>query len=494
MDLSLCLNPIEETGSNKRFRKEGKFACDLCPNTYTILLRFNRHKSDHTNGKVFKLKSKQPAERPVLKDLQCNICKKSMTSSHKMARHKRAHSEATLKCNFCDKKCRERRDMIVHERRHTGEKPFSCALCGKSFADIRAMRFHEKTHTGEKPHECVICGMNFLQSGTLLVHKTTVHNTSEEMPFVCIECDKRFKLKWYLKKHMDGHLKNLLHQCTICQFQTKFLGNLSSHKRNMHEKNIKYNCKECGLALASKYSVKQHVEARHLGYKANQCPLCDYKTASKSTLRDHVRYVHEKLKIGCSLCSWEGRRKSLSSHKRAVHALVLGNNIKEHKCEICDKVYLGKENLKKHKGNVHSGVRYQCVKCDYLSSTKGSLRRHTRSTHEGVKSPCPQCDHKAHDQPSLAKHIKVVHLGLKPFKCQACDFRSTTESNILNHEKRRHSSEKSHFCLFCNKGFLQLTNLSIHERTHTGQKTINCPQCDTLFSTKWFLEKHIKSH
>ena len=151
----------------------------------------------------------------MVKDLQCEICKKPMKSFHDLARHKRTHSEATIKCKLCDYKCHENRDMTVHTRRHTGKKPVSCGFCGKSFADNRAMRLHEKIHTGEKPHECVICGMTFLQSGTLLIHKTTVHNTSQEMLFVCNECDKHFKLKWYLKKHMEGHLQNVLHQCTL---------------------------------------------------------------------------------------------------------------------------------------------------------------------------------------------------------------------------------------------------------------------------------------
>ena len=54
--------------------KKTNYKCDLCPKEYAILMRLQRHKNDHRNGKVlFK-----PEKRKVWKkgEYQCEICQK----------------------------------------------------------------------------------------------------------------------------------------------------------------------------------------------------------------------------------------------------------------------------------------------------------------------------------------------------------------------------------------------------------------------------------
>ena len=67
-------NLISLQDSNQSLGNELKYTCDLCPKTYSILMRFNRHKIDHQNGKI---KLKQQSQRQMT-HFQCEVCKKDM--------------------------------------------------------------------------------------------------------------------------------------------------------------------------------------------------------------------------------------------------------------------------------------------------------------------------------------------------------------------------------------------------------------------------------
>ena len=41
--------------------------------------------------------------------------------------------------------------------------------------------------------------------------------------------------------------------------------------------------------------------------------------------------------------------------------------------------------IRRHRENVHMGVRYPCHQCEYQASVQENLRKHILSKHEGVR-------------------------------------------------------------------------------------------------------------
>ena len=58
-------------------------------------------------------------------------------------------------------------NLKSHMRIHTNEKPYECDVCEKRFRESGTLKTHMRIHTKEKPYECDVCEKAFRQSGDL---------------------------------------------------------------------------------------------------------------------------------------------------------------------------------------------------------------------------------------------------------------------------------------------------------------------------------------
>lgn len=81
-----------------------------------------------------------------------------------------------------------------------------------------------------------------------------------------------------------------------------------------------------------------------------------------------------------------------------------------------------------------------------------------------------------------------------------CDFpgcgKAFAISSSLTIHKRTHNGDKPFVCSYCGKGFVEASNLTKHVRTHTGERPFACnhPGCGRAFSRPDQLKRHMLVH
>ena len=105
--------------------------------------------------------------------------------------------------------------MVVHKRRHTEQKPYECDVCNKRFTNTSSLIVHKRTHTGEKPYECDVCSKQFSSSRSLSRHKVRVHKKSKD-----------FNLSIELKSKKPT---GITYMCCVCHQEFEIASELENH-------------------------------------------------------------------------------------------------------------------------------------------------------------------------------------------------------------------------------------------------------------------------
>uniref|UniRef100_A0A8C6UW05 Spalt-like transcription factor 3b n=1 Tax=Neogobius melanostomus TaxID=47308 RepID=A0A8C6UW05_9GOBI len=97
------------------------------------------------------------------------------------------------------------RDRHV-KMQHLNLRPFGCPVCNKSFKMKHHLTKHLKTHGGLRPFECGVCGKKVIWKDSFL-SALQIHLRSHtgERPFKCNICGNRFSTKGNLKVHFQRH-------------------------------------------------------------------------------------------------------------------------------------------------------------------------------------------------------------------------------------------------------------------------------------------------
>jgi uncharacterized Zn-finger protein len=114
-------------------------------------------------------------------------------------------------CQLCEKIYHRRPAYDHHVKtKHVADdetpKIFQCTKCPKSFNTERKVKMHENVHLSdaERPFICDECGKSFGAKSTMLQHKIT---HSDDLPFQCTHCTKRFKNSPRLKVRKERSLE-----------------------------------------------------------------------------------------------------------------------------------------------------------------------------------------------------------------------------------------------------------------------------------------------
>ncbi|XP_005094866.1 zinc finger protein 16 [Aplysia californica] len=457
-------------------QKNAKHKCSECSSSYATRNLLKRHvQRTHSRKKVNKcdicgvnfLSSSHRTkhmrqEHPESLTFKCANCPMTFDSQRALDQHKVSHSkEEKVKCEDCDLTFRSMQEYNQHRRKEHRTSRYPCNICGVQFQYPSKLKLHAMSkHNATKPFMCEICGASFAEKSILINHKN-IH--TGEKRHECATCGRRFLLKTTLNNHVQTHLDHKPHTCNVCGVSFKLSYYLRNHMK-IHSQNRErpHVCATCGAAFLKSYQLRNH-ERKHTGEKPYKCTICDMAFSQMSSMKKHVKRIHEGVKpadrFSCEFCGLSFTH----SCKLKLH-LMKHTGERPFVCSLCGASYRENHQLSKHM-KIHSGQ-------------------------EPFK--CPICGQKFLQRSHMEGHVRK-HTGERPFSCPICSARFSLKGYLRDHMKTHDSNrERRYKCGVCGKAFTCSSHMRSHERLHSGEKPHRCHICNTRFTKRSSVLKHLK--
>ncbi|CAG2110977.1 unnamed protein product [Medioppia subpectinata] len=258
----------------------------------------------------------------------------------------------------------------------------------------------------------------------------------------------------------------------------------------------------CAYSARQRGAVTAHF-AVHQTERPFRCRLagCAMRFKTESVLSGHQIVVHPDcfpnrkwlhcLKPGCKY-----RTKLNSNYNKHVNS-----HTTRYRCDLCDKSYAERKYLVKHRRAAHtSTIRYGCDLCDKSYALQSALRVHVRRTHHKAY-PCEyaDCGRAFGVRADLQKHVRRVHdeLYVRPIACTwiGCPLRFESTLRMTEH-LRRHTGDKPLECPECDKRFATAGDRAAHVVNQHKDRRYACewPGCQFRAAFMSQMRSHIKRH
>ncbi|XP_022081364.1 B-cell lymphoma/leukemia 11A-like isoform X2 [Acanthaster planci] len=412
-------------------------------------------------------------------------------------RFKSPFSPKVKACEFCGKTFKFQSNLIVHRRSHTGEKPYKCQLCDHACSQASKLKRHMKTHINKPPSTLTSpsSGPNLSDDGVSgetsasSLIKTAVDRYMSETKFsnkdTSIDGDENEddeEEEEGEEEEMEGEdeeeeMEEISSDEANIGERSSDTDGLpqSSHRDDNHDEKENHSSllsevmKHTGLseiqqyseayqqAVAERYRTSRRHSSRLEQHMVRERQLKEPRSGDSTLLREVL--------AGPSYHSPEKERSPTRSPRNAMSGLE--EVTKRIKVEPPSTTW-GPEpsNFPSKDPYNQSPVLMPSQSSPSASATNGTVP----SYYSGSNST----GRPAHSSPSSSMPYSSLALHKSP-KELAIDRRTGT-------------------CEFCGKVFKNCSNLTVHRRSHTGEKPYKCELCPYACAQSSKLTRHMKTH
>lgn len=284
---------------------------------------------------------------------------------------------------------------------------------------------------------------------------------SKAKPFACTQpnCEKVLSSKRNLQKHLAyKHDVDIVWFCcnddSGCEKRFKSKGDLTKHMLTHSEQERTFACEQCSKSFHHKHVLKRHMADMH-GVDVVWHPCieegCGKRFKQAGQLINHRLYKHD-IGVEWIHCTQEGcsskfkRNNELTAHLAHRHNI----GVTYHMCDVCSSKFKSKGNLQRHMSDMHN-VNTTWLVCGHdgcLSRFKqaGNLKMHQAYVHDlhVVWFICeqPGCNHKCKKRDDLKQHMADRHdINITWVNCDqpGCNSRFKQSSHLSQHMRSHHN-------------------------------------------------------
>ncbi|KAL1374211.1 hypothetical protein pipiens_020421, partial [Culex pipiens pipiens] len=256
-----------------------------------------------------------------------------------------------------------------------------------------------------------------------------------------------------------------------------------------------FKCGVCLLRFAFKTHLFRHLLLKHRQDEDDRnkeeriyarCQRCMKTFRTIPELAEHLRQVH-KGTFFCGNCLRMFKDKASLNRHRKLHA-----GMNPYVCDVCDKECSHMSHLIFHRKShfTDTNPSYPCPHCSSAFSSSGNRQKHIARVHTLEKRhQCPKCPQSFIYSRQLKAHLNLAHVPQT--LCQDCNKTFKTPTQLAQHREKLHRAvDRPYACDKCPSRFKQSSHLTVHQKSHSGERQAECDRCKKRFLTGSDLRRH----